>query len=175
MIGHSKLIMMCIAALSLSACTVSRGPVHQQDHPQLVASPDKASIMLADAADRASSALETLAAVEQARSPGIAVNPIPDAPSELRRAITLDWVGPAEQVTKTLADRAGYVFNTVGNPPPVPIIVTLNVENKPVIDVLRSLGLQFGQRADLKVDAQARVVEMHYAPNTGVGMPAEEM
>ena len=33
--------------------------------PQLVAQPDKVSMMLAQAADRASNALETLAAVEQ--------------------------------------------------------------------------------------------------------------
>lgn len=139
------------------------------DHPQLVAAPDKVSMMLAEAADRASTAMETLAAVEQSRSPGVAVAPITDAPTELQRAISVNWVGPVEPITKTLADRAGYNFQIIGTPPPVPLVVSVDVENQPVIDVLRSLGLQLGLRADIKVDGQRRMVEIHYAPNTGVG------
>lgn len=136
---------------------------------QIVASPDKATMMLAEAADRASVSLETLAAVEQSRSPGIAVAPIGDAPPELRRAMTVNWVGPVEPIGKTLSDRAGYGFTVVGDPPPVPIVVSLDIENKPVIDILRNLGLQLGTRADLKVDGSRRIVEIHYAPVTGVG------
>jgi defect-in-organelle-trafficking protein DotD len=123
--------------------------------------------MLADAATRATNALETLAAVEHARGPAIAAAPIGDAPVELRRAITVNWVGPAEQVTKTLADRASYDFVTVGVAPTVPIIVSIDAENKPVIEVLRDVGLQLGLRADVRVDADNRIVEIHYSPNTG--------
>lgn len=170
MSAHKNIFMIFSCILLLSGCASQNSPnISQDNKAQLVASPDKASLLLADAADRASSALETLAAVEQARSPGIAVAPIHDAPIELRRAITLDWVGPAEQVAQTLANRAGYVFNTIGNAPPVPLIVTVNVQNEPVIDVMRSVGLQLGQRADLKVDATARIVELHYSANTGIG------
>ena len=169
MIAHKKMIILFSCILLLAGCASPNGPIQQDDRPQLVASPDKASILLADAADRASSALETLGAVEQARSPGVAVQPTPDAPTELRRAITISWVGPAEQIAQTLANRAGYVFNSIGNPPPVPLIVTINVENTPIIDVFRSVGLQLGQRADLKLDAQRRMVEIHYSANTGIG------
>lgn len=127
--------------------------------------------MLAEAADRASTALETLAAVEQARTPAIAVGPIENAPPELQRSITVNWVGPVEPITKKLADRAGYMFQTLGTFPPVPLVVSIDVENTPVIDVLRSIGLQLGARADVKVDAARRMVEIHYAPNTGPGAP----
>ena len=161
-------LMGCVCMISLSACAPGNA-ISQKYNPQIAASPDKASMLLADAADRASVALETLAAVEQARSPGIAVAPISDAPSELQRAMTVNWVGPVEPIGKTLADRAGYAFVSVGTPPPVPIVVSLDVENKPVIDILRSVGLQLGQRADIKVDGARRVVEIHYAPVTGIG------
>jgi defect-in-organelle-trafficking protein DotD len=154
-------------ACVLSACSTAQ-PIFNRT-PQVVASPDKVSAQLAEAADRASVALETLAAVEQARSPGIAVAPIESAPPELRRAITVNWVGPVEQITKTLADRAGYSFNVVGNTPSTPVVVSLDVENKPVIDVLRNIGLQLGMRADIRVDGTRRVVEVQYAPNAGVG------
>lgn len=153
--------------LGVAAC--SSGRPFREDHPNLVASPDKVSMMLADAADRASVALETLAAVEQARTPEASVAPIENAPAELRRAITVNWVGPVEPIAEKLASRAGYVFQPVGTPPPVPLVVSVDAENIPVIDVLRSLGLQLGARADVKVDGQRRMVEIHYAPNTGAG------
>lgn len=156
------------ALLALSACTPGSA-LDRNFNPQIVAAPDKASMLLAEAADRASVALETLAAVEQSRSPGIAVAPITDAPPELRRAMTVNWVGPVEPIGKTLADRAGYGFVTVGDAPPVPIVVSIDVENRPVVDILRSLGLQLGQRADVKVDGERKLVEIHYAPVTGVG------
>ena len=137
-------------------------------NPQLVATPDKVSAMMADAADRASKALETLASVEYARSPSVSIAPIGNAPIELRRAITVNWVGPVEPITKTLAERASYNFLTIGSPPPVPIVVSLDVENRPVIDVLRDIGLQLGLRGDIKVDSTRHLVEIHYPPSTGI-------
>jgi len=154
---------LAVLATGLSGCA------QPKRDPQLVASPDKVSLMLAEAADKASNALETLAAVEQTKSPGVSVQPIHNAPRELRRAITVNWVGPAEQIAKKLADRASYSFITIGDKPPVPLVVSIDVENKPVIEVLRDLGLQLGVRADVKVDSQRRMIEIHYAPVTGLG------
>ncbi len=158
---------MAFSALSLSAC--GQGPVYfSNKSPQVVASPDKVSSMLADAADRASDALEKLAAVEYAKSPGVAVAPVAGAPRELRRAITVNWVGPVEPITKTLADRASYHFSVVGVEPQNPLVISLDVENMPVIDVLRDIGLQMGSRADIRVDVERRAVELHYPPTSGV-------
>lgn len=154
-------------SLMLSAC--SGIDKFSNDTPQIVAAPDNVTAMLADAADRASNALETLAAVEAARSPDAGVAPVGDAPVELRRAVSVNWVGGVEPITKTLADRAGYKFMVVGAAPPSPVIVSLDAENKPVIEILRDIGLQIGMRGDIKVDSNQRLVEIHYPPNTGVG------
>lgn len=135
-----------------------------RDDPQIVASPDKVSLMLAQAADKASVALETLAAVEYARTPSASVGPIENAPPELRRAMTLSWVGPVEPLTKMMADRAGYGYMTLGAEPPVPMVVSVNVENTPIIDILRSVGLQMGTRANLRVDSENKVIEVQYGP-----------
>jgi len=151
----------------MTGCTPGNA-IGERFNPQVVASPDKASMLLAEAADRAAVALETLASVEQARSPGIAVAPIADAPPELRRAMTVNWVGPVEPISKTIADRAGYSFTTIGAQGPAAIVVSIDVENKPIIDILRSIGLQLGNRADIRVDPHNRAVEIHYAPVTGV-------
>ncbi|MCB1532118.1 MAG: DotD/TraH family lipoprotein [Alphaproteobacteria bacterium] len=156
---------MCI--LLTSACTT--GKDFSDASPQLVAAPDNVSAMLADAADRASKALETLAAVEYSKTPTSSISPVSNAPIELRRAVTVNWIGPVETITKTLADRAGYNFLVIGTAPPVPVVISVDAENLPVIDVLRDVGLQLGGRGDIKVDSAQRVVEIYYPPTTGVG------
>ncbi|MFK7838998.1 MAG: DotD/TraH family lipoprotein [Bdellovibrionales bacterium] len=157
---------LCTLSIALIGCETANNNFSNST-PQLVAEPDTVSSMLADAATRASNALETLAAVEHGRGPAIASAPIGDAPANLRRAITVNWVGPAEQITETLAQRASYNFVTVGVKPAVPVIVSIDAENKPVIEVLRDVGLQLGLRGDVRVDANNEVVEIHYSPNTG--------
>lgn len=146
------------------------------DAPQVVAQPDQVSALLADAASKASNALQTLASVEQARTPRTAVAPIGDAPSELRRAVTLNWVGPVDLITQTLASKAGYEFQSVGKKPVSPVVVTINAVNQPVIEVLRDIGLQLGKRGDVRVDGSTRMVEIHYPPegshSVGVGDPS---
>lgn len=152
-----------IAAIAVSGCAV------EKRNPQVVAAPDKVSLMLAEAADKASNSLQTLAAIEQTKAPGVAVQPITNAPEELMRAMTITWVGPPEQMLGKLADRASYNFLALGNRPPVPLVVNVDVQNKPVIEILRDVGLQLGVRADVKVDSERRMIELHYAPVTGVG------
>ena len=159
-------IALCITVI-LSGCTSYEMPVKRD--PQVVTSPDKVSLMLAAAADKASNALETLAAVEQSRAPAVSVQPVHNAPPELKRAITVSWIGPVDQLVKKLADRASYSFIVVGDRPPVPVVINIDAENKPVIEVLRSAGLQLGVRGDVKVDSTRRIVELHYAPVTGLG------
>jgi defect-in-organelle-trafficking protein DotD len=166
-ITHFKLLFLLLgSAVTLGACA-QYGT--QKRDPQVVANPDKVSLMLAEAADKASSALETLAAVEQSRAPGISVEPIHNAPPELMRSMTITWYGPAEQLVKKLANRASYTFIAVGDKPPVPLTVNMDIENQPVIDSLRDVGLQLGVRADVKVDSTRRMIELHYAPITGLG------
>lgn len=155
-----------LPVLALTSCQT--GPIRVKD-PQLVASPDKVDAMLAQAADKASSALETLAAVEQKRTPSASIAPITGAPPELQRAISINWIGPADQLANTLANRAGYSFQVLGEVPSTPVVVSIDVTNQPLIEVLRSLGLQLGARADIRVDSSARRIELMYAPVSGVG------
>ncbi len=156
----------------VSGCTTSASSSNSKfsgGSPQIVSSPDSVSIMLAESADRASNALEALAAVEKARTPAVQISPVVDVPAELRRTITVNWVGPIEPIAKTLADRAGYGFLVLGNEPAIPVVVSVDVENTRIVDVLRDIGLQLGARGDVKLDAQSQMVEIHYVPNAGLG------
>ena len=134
-----------------------------QPKPQLVVEPENVTMRLAQAADRASNALDTLASIEQVRTPTDLPPLAASAPPELRRSVTVNWIGPIEPIAKQLADRASYRFDVTGNMPETPVIVSMNVRNQPVIEGLRDLGLQLGGRAELKVDANLHRIELHYA------------
>lgn len=162
-------ILLLLLALSPALAGCSNVQKFSNDHPQIVAAPDSVSAMLADAADRASNALQTLASVEATRTPAPEISPIGNAPPELRRALSINWVGPVEQITEALSDRAGYEFQKIGAPPPVPTIVSINAENKPVIEILRDIGLQLGVRGDIKVDSSRKLIELQYPAAAGVG------
>jgi defect-in-organelle-trafficking protein DotD len=127
--------------------------------------PDIVTAKLEAAADKASRALDSIAGIEQQRAP--ASPPVEDytgAPANLTQPVTIRWSGPIEQISKSLAERAGLRFRVTGAIPPVPLTVNLDVYQQPLIHVLRDIGLQAGQRADLAVDAQNGVVEIRYAP-----------
>lgn len=153
------------ASVMLAAC--APGHWGQKVDQQMVAEPDPVSLRLASAADRASAALVTLASVEQARTPAVAIQSVPAAPQELRRSVSVEWVGPIEPLTKKLADRAGYRFRVNGDAPAAPVVVSVMVKQKSVVEVLRDVGLQAGTRADVSVDVDQKVVELNYAPVSG--------
>lgn len=132
--------------------------------PQIVASPDRVTLRLAEAADRATKAMETLAEVEQAKSPAPIAQRLDDVPPELKRTVTIAWTGPVAPLAKAMADRASYRFVELGDVPPVPAVVHVDVVNRSVIDILRDIGLQMGSRGSVVVDAISRTVEVNYAP-----------
>lgn len=159
---RSSLMLGLCALLTLTGCSRMEG----FPKPQLVAEPDPITARLAAAADRAANALDELAAIENTRTPTDIPPLVAAAPIELRRAITIDWVGNAEPLVQQLADRASYQFKLTGQPSAVPLIVTIRVRNQPLIETLRDLGLQLENRATLRVDPDLQTIELVYAPTT---------
>lgn len=154
------LVFITAIAAALTACQTPAGL--PKGRPQLVAEPDKATLMLAEAADKASTALSTLAAVEAQRTPPKpSVDPA-TIPPELQRAITVNWIGPVEPLARLLADRAGYKFEIFGTAPITPAVVSVDVENTPIFNVLRSVGLQLGDRTDLHLNSSTSTLELKY-------------
>lgn len=147
-----------LVGLALSAC--ADGPV-----TPVATEPDLVGLRLAQSAEKAATALDAIAGIEQHRSPAMpATDDLSNTPPALAQLITVKWSGPVEQMLETLATKAGMKFDTKGNRPGVPFIVHLNVYQKPMIEVLRDLGLQVGRRADITVNGTKNVIEIRYAP-----------
>lgn len=166
----NKNLKSCILAVIIMVSVVACQPYMKREDPQIVVSPDRTDLMLADAATRATKALESLASLEQAKNPDAGDIALPNAPAELRRSVTLNWNGPVESVARLLADRAGYQFQAIGAPPPTGLLVRVDARAEQVVSVLRSIGLQMGNRATLKVNPNTRVVEIQYAPVSAVNV-----
>ncbi len=126
--------------------------------------PDIVTVKLAQAADKASQALDSIAGIEKFKNPAPPPEDYSHAPASLTQAVTVRWSGPIESIVQTLAERAGYKFHVKGNAPAVPLTVNIDVYQQPIVHVLHDIGLQAGHRADLTVDAVAGVVEVSYAP-----------
>lgn len=146
----------------LTAC--SDGPARVTP---LVAENDPVSLRIAEAAEKASKALNNISSVEQYRSPLPPMEDFSGAPPALAQPITLTWNGPAEQAIQTLAAKAGYTYRVAGIAPPLPLAVAVNVYERPLIEVLRDIGLQLGARADVAVDIKGSAIQLRYAPTDG--------
>jgi defect in organelle trafficking protein DotD len=127
--------------------------------------PDIVTVKLAQAADKASKALDTIANIEQQKNP--TVPPVQtdyaSASPGMMRPVSLRWSGPVEKVTRMLAERAGMRFRVSGRAPEVPLVVNIDAYQQPILHVLRDIGLQAGTRADLSIDQNEGVVEVRYA------------
>lgn len=137
------------------------------DNPAVVplaTEPDIVSTRIAAASEKASTALETISDIEQQRTPPSEVEDFSNAPPGLAQLITVKWTGPVEQIVNTLAIRSGMTLHIKGARPPVPVTVTVDAYQQPMIEMLRDLGLQSGRRADITIDAPHGVIEIRYAP-----------
>lgn len=149
-----------ILLISMTACgTTTVTP--------LVAENDPVSLRIAQAAEKASKSLDTIAGIEQYRTPMPPMEDFSGAPPALAQPVTVTWSGPAEQIVQTLALKAGYRYRIAGIQPPLPLTVNVNSYEQPLIDLLRDIGLQLGNRADVAVDAKNSVVQLRYAPTDG--------
>ncbi|MFY9288025.1 MAG: DotD/TraH family lipoprotein [Alphaproteobacteria bacterium] len=156
--ASSRLLLLSVATLVLAGCE------HDKSVTPVATEPDIVTVKLAMAADKAAQALDSIAGIEQQKNPN--TQPIEDysnAPSNLMQPISIRWSGPIEQITRTLADRSGMRFHVKGNVPPVPLNVTIDAYQKPILHVLRDIGLQAGHRADLAVDTGSGVIEVRYS------------
>ena len=151
-------------SLLLFSAIMLAGCVTNSSMQPVATEPDVVSTRIAQAAEKAAAALDTISGIEQARAPAM---PAPDdysnAPAALNQPITVKWSGPAEQLVETLAARGGMRFQSKGNRPGVPLMISVNVYQKPMIEVLRDIGLQIGRRADITVNGMNNVIEIRYA------------
>jgi hypothetical protein len=126
------------------------------------AATDPIALRIAESADKAATALQDLARVEQTRRPPAPENPMANAPDDMQQLVTIEWVGGAEALIRNLSARLNYDVVVVGAAPSVPVIVRINQQARPLVEALRSTGEQATEWLDLVVDPALRRIEIRY-------------
>lgn len=146
----------------LSACADdSRNPVLVPTQATAV-EPDPASLRIAEAAEKASKALNKMSQIESFRTP------MPDDTNLIHpgmdKITSIAWTGPIDQITRTLSELAGLNFRIIGKEPPLPLVVSVDAHNQPIGKILRDIGFQAGRRADIILNTATNTIDLRYAP-----------
>ena len=124
---------------------------------------------LAQSALEASNAAEVLAQIESARTAPME-NPMSgdqmnNLPPELLRPTTVEWTGPAVDLTGELAKSIGYSYSVVGQMPPVDVMVSVSSVDEPAVKVFENIGYQVAEFADVFVDPNTKRIEFRFKSN----------
>jgi defect-in-organelle-trafficking protein DotD len=125
---------------------------------------DDASIKLAEAANSVSDSMIEMAKVEKIILPSRQDNSatIPNVQNLQTRA-SVDWSGPMAEVTEQIALAAHYRLRIIGRSPAIPVIISLNVKDQSLAEILRNIDYQAGKKATIRVYPNTQVVELRYA------------
>ena len=120
---------------------------------------------LAESAASISSSLQELARIQRSVHD---INHLRDDPNIIRVQLSgrtnVDWTGPVDTFLKKIAQTANLKFRTVGNPPAVPVIVSLTEKDVLITDLIRNVAYQVQNRASVTL-TKDKVIELQYYKN----------
>jgi len=155
---NKRLLILFIASLLLAGCTATyKKPPYNRPS-------DDASIKLAEAANSVSDSMMQMARIEKVITPPRKDNTltIPNAYNLQARA-SVDWSGPIAEITARVAKAAHFRLRVLGKSPAIPILISLDVKDESLAEILRNIDYQAGKKAFLHVYPNSQVVELRYA------------
>ena len=117
------------------------------------------------AADSVSASLRTLAKTQEAaaaRANLLDTRPLVTAQGGMGEIAMLDWSGPIEPLLYKIASMTNYQLKILGNPPPIPVLVSIEGQNRVIADILKDAGLQATKQAGIVVYPELRIIELRY-------------
>jgi defect-in-organelle-trafficking protein DotD len=157
---NNKLVMLFIASLLLAGCKTA--PLFEK--PPMNNPSDDATIKLAEAAVSVSDSMHEMARVQKVIIPPHKDNTltIPNAYNLQARA-SVDWSGPIEELTTRIAKSAHFRMRVIGKAPSIPVLISMNIKDQSLAEILRDIDYQAGKKADIHVYPNSQVVELRYA------------
>ena len=155
----NKRIMLFLTPLIFAGCTAM--PTYKK--PPINEPSDDATIKLAEAASSISRSMLEMARVVKDVNPPNKDNvlTIPSAYNLQSRA-SVDWSGPIQELTAQIAKAAHYRLRVLGREPAVPVLISMNVKDVSLAEILRDIDYQAGKKATIHVYPNSQVVELRY-------------
>lgn len=124
----------------------------------------RAEQQLADASTSINNSLMELASIQRAVYPAVRLPDLPDAARiGMGRLASIDWTGPIEPIVRNIASVTGYQLRVIGKAPPIPVLVSVSKKNTPLAVILRDAAYQCGDKVDIIVYPNSKVIELRYA------------
>lgn len=158
---------MTVSALLLSGCAdnvkheVNLHYVAANQAPAEMNNQD-AQVQLAEAATSVGKSLQQLSAMEMAVTPTTDVPDIDPKVTGMTQITSLNWYGPVGPVLEQIGKATGYKVQILGNPPAIPVIVSISVENQTMADILRNVAYQVHNKARIIVYPAKKIIECRY-------------
>jgi defect in organelle trafficking protein DotD len=154
-----RLLSFCTIAFFLAGCTTTTSNTTSLNDVEI----QSATIKLAEAASTMSNTMSQTAAVQRATTPPLSMKPLPDPTTFGMDALaSVDWSGPVGPIVSKIADASNFQLHVFGQPPAVPVLVSVHQTNVPLGYVLRDIDFQSGSKANIVVFPDRRVIELRY-------------
>ena len=146
--------------LFLAGCTTS-------SQNTSVVQNENANVTLAQAASTISDSLTQADAVQRATASPLALKKLVNLDNDsqtygMASLASIDWSGPIGPVVKSIAQAANYKLRILGRPTALPVLISINVNNQPLGDILRDIDYQAGSKANIVVYPDNQLIELRY-------------
>ena len=158
--------------MMVGICFVLTGCIHntpydlaaaERTQPSITQVSDESATQMAEAAASVSQSLTNLEAVEKANMVPSAAKLYPAVGQVVIPGISsIDWNGPIEPLVRQIAKATNYHVRIVGSAPITPIVVMVHEDQAANADILRNAALQAGNRATIKTNPAAKIIELRY-------------
>ncbi|OGT26870.1 MAG: hypothetical protein A3I77_05795 [Gammaproteobacteria bacterium RIFCSPLOWO2_02_FULL_42_14] len=126
----------------------------------------EAQAQIAEAATAVGQSLQELSAVQMTVHPPQKLQkPFNPNAVGMDKLASVNWTGPVEPLLKQIAAATQYHLKVIGKHPAIPAIVSLDMHNKPIADILRNIIYQIVMKANVAVYSSSRTIELRYKGN----------
>ncbi len=141
--------------LRLKYVTADSTPAQTDDRP--------AQAQIAEAATTVGQSLQELSAMQMALHPQTKLgNPVNPNAIGMGKIASVNWTGPVKPLLLKIAQATGYQLNVIGKKPAIPVLVSLDMHNVPIADILRNAIYQVVTKANVVVYPNKRLIELRY-------------
>lgn len=159
MIKH--FLVLILSLLMLISCSSKKASLQK---PPVNAPSADADIKLAEAANSVSSSLIELARIEKVAKGDKGQKKLVNVNSyNLEAKASVDWSGPVEELVERLAMASFYKLRVLGKAPAIPVLVSVSAHDQTLVNILRNVDYQVGNKADIRVYTRRKIIELRYA------------
>ncbi|OGT48796.1 MAG: hypothetical protein A3E82_08270 [Gammaproteobacteria bacterium RIFCSPHIGHO2_12_FULL_38_11] len=126
----------------------------------------EAQAQIAEAATAVGQSLQELSAVQMTVHPPQKLQkPFNPKAIGMSKLASVSWTGPVKPLLKKIAQATNYKLRVIGREPNLPVLVSIDVNNKPIADILRNVMYQVVMKANIAVYPKSHTIELRYNGN----------